>query len=111
MGGACPALRRGYARVPVAVRHGQELREVLEEWVALRRRWGLSLPVIEGISLIPIVKPKFIKSRTNENSLLKVPPASRGNRTGAVPLAKRGEPAGGGQFMNFGHAIGITQVV
>ena len=29
----------------------QELREVLEEWVALRRQWGLSLPVIEGISL------------------------------------------------------------
>ena len=31
--------------------------------------------------VIPIVKPKFIKSRTNENPLLKVPPASRGNRT------------------------------
>ncbi len=29
---------------------------------------------------------------------------------GAVPLAKRGEPAGGGQLMNFGHAIGIKPV-
>lgn len=33
----------------------RELREVLEEWVALRRRWGLSLPVIEGISLTQVV--------------------------------------------------------
>ena len=27
----------------------------------------------------------------------------------AVPLAKRGEPKGGGQIMNFGQAIGIRQ--
>jgi len=27
---------------------------------------------------------------------------------GLVPLAKRGEPKGGGQLMNFGRAIGIT---
>jgi len=43
--------------------------------------------------------------------LLKVPHASRGNRVGAslaVPIAKRGEPAGRGQLMNFGRAIGIT---
>jgi hypothetical protein len=29
--------------------------------------------------MIPIAKPKFIGSRTNENPLLKVPPARRGN--------------------------------
>jgi hypothetical protein len=63
--------------------------------------------------LIPIAEPEFTKVRINENPLLKVPPASRGNRVGApfaVPLAKRGEPAGGGQLMNFGRAIGIRGV-
>ena len=42
--------------------------------------------------------------------LLKVPPARRGNRVSAplaVPLAKRGEPKGGGQFINSERAIGI----
>jgi outer membrane protein TolC len=48
--------------------------------------------------MIPIAKPNFIETRAVENPLLKVPPANRGNRTGAVPLAKRGEPQGGGQF-------------
>jgi outer membrane protein len=48
--------------------------------------------------MIPIAKPNFIETRAVENPLLKVPPASRGNRTGAVPLAKRGEPKGGGRF-------------
>ncbi len=41
---------------------------------------------------------------------LRVPPASRGNRVSApleVPLAKRGEPNGGGQFINSERAIGI----
>jgi hypothetical protein len=50
--------------------------------------------------MIPIAKPNFIETRAVENPLLKVPPASRGNRTGAVPLAKRGEPEGGGRFNN-----------
>jgi hypothetical protein len=45
--------------------------------------------------LIPIAQPKFTKTSMPDNPLLKVPPASRGNRTHAphaVPLAKRGEP-------------------
>ena len=45
--------------------------------------------------LIPIAQPKFTKTSMPDNSLLKVPPASRGNRTHAphaVPLAKRGDP-------------------
>jgi hypothetical protein len=76
-------------------------------------------------------------ARMNENPLLKVPPASRGNQAGAlsvsparranqagvqigspraagqphalrsVPLAKRGEPAGGGQSLNFERAIAL----
>jgi predicted RNase H-like HicB family nuclease len=33
----------------------QELREVLEEWVALRQQWGQSLPPVEGISLTQVV--------------------------------------------------------
>ena len=37
--------------------------------------------------------------RKIDNPLLQVPPACRGNRDvrGSVPLAKRGEPKGGGQ--------------
>jgi len=51
--------------------------------------------------IIPIAQPKFTKTSMPDNPLLKVPPASRGNRTHAphaVPLAKRGEPKGGGQL-------------
>ena len=51
--------------------------------------------------IIPIAQSKFTKTSMPDNPLLKVPPASRGNRTHAphaVPLAKRGEPAGGGQL-------------
>ena len=33
--------------------------------------------------IIPIAEPEFTKVRINENPLLKVPPASRGNRTRA----------------------------
>ena len=60
--------------------------------------------------VIPIAKPKFTKTAVDD-PLLKVPPARRGNRIGAplaVPLAKRGEPKGGGQIVNFGRAVGIT---
>jgi len=60
--------------------------------------------------LIPIAKPEFTKTAV-EDPLLEVPPARRGNRVGApcaVPLAKRGEPKGGGQIVNFGRAIGIS---
>jgi hypothetical protein len=48
--------------------------------------------------LIPIAEPEFKKTAVDD-PLLKVPPARRGNRVGApfaVPLAKRGEPKGGG---------------
>jgi hypothetical protein len=51
------------------------------------------------------------KKTAVDDPLLKVPPARRGNRVSAplaVPLAKRGEPKGGGQIMNFGQAIGIS---
>ena len=59
--------------------------------------------------IIPIAQPEFVKARMNENPLLKVPPASRGNRTGA----RLGSPreAGGtcrrGAIMNSGSVIGI----
>jgi len=67
---------------------------------------------------------RFTKMNWVDDPLLQVPPARRGNRTGAprsvplakrenlcprsVPLAKRGEPAGGGQFTNFARTVGIS---
>ena len=74
--------------------------------------WGEGI-LNSDCEVIPIAAPEFTKIRINENPLLKVPPASRGNRTGAplaVPLAKRGEPKGGGQIENFGRAIGIIPI-
>ena len=47
--------------------------------------------------VIPIAEPEFTKTAVDD-PLLKVPPASRGNLACSVPLAKRGEPAGGGQL-------------
>ena len=35
------------------------------------------------IAIIPIAQPKFVKDGGNGDPLLKVPPARRGNRTGA----------------------------
>ena len=70
--------------------------------------WGEGI-LNSDCEVIPIAGPEFTKVQINENPLLKVPPVSRGNRTGApltVPLAKRGEPKGGGQIENFGRAIG-----
>jgi competence protein ComEC len=54
---------------------------------------------------------RFTKMKRIDDPLPKVPPARRGNRTGAprlVPLAKRGEPQGGGQLANFARAVGIS---
>jgi len=67
---------------------------------------------------------RFTKMNWVDDPLLQVPPARRGNRTGAprsvplakrgnlrpcsVPLAKRGEPQGGGQFTNFARTVGIS---
>jgi len=52
-------------------------------------------------------------TREDSDPLLKVPPARRGNQAAlrAVPLAKRGEPQGGGQFTNSDRAIGIASSV
>ena len=46
-------------------------------------------------AVIPIAEPEFTKTAVDD-PLLKVPPARRGNLACSVPLAKRGEPAGGG---------------
>jgi Predicted hydrolase (metallo-beta-lactamase superfamily) len=54
---------------------------------------------------------RFTKTKPIDNPLLKVPSTHRGNRTGvrqSVPLAKRGEPKGGGQFANFARALGTS---
>ena len=75
------------------------LQQILEHDAdALARETGF---VQRQRKLIPTAWAKFMKTSATENPLLKVPPASRGNRTHAphaVPLAKRGEPAGGGQL-------------
>jgi hypothetical protein len=58
---------------------------------------GVMWVVVVGV--IPIAEAYFIKTRAIDDPLLQVPPAHRGNRKGvpnAVPLAKRGEPHGGG---------------
>ena len=56
--------------------------------VRLRTTDGMQTPCATGHlskahRLIPIAESKFIKSRTNVNPLLQVPPASRGNQVGA----------------------------
>ena len=75
---------------------------------------GFGSPCEQGEGgVIPIAEPEFTKVRISENPLLKVPPARRGNRVSAplaVPLAKRGEPKGGGQFINSERAIGIIPI-
>ena len=50
-----------------------------------------------GSCVIPIAEPEFTKVRINENPLLKVPPASRGNRTRArFPPLREGNLQEGG---------------
>ena len=46
-----------------------------------------------------------------DNPLLKVPPACRGNQDPSVPLAKRGEPKGGGQFIQSERTVGVIPIV
>ena len=68
---------------------------------------------VAQVILIPIAKPKFTKKTAVDDPLLKVPPARRGNRVSAllaVPLAKRGEPKGGGRFVNSERATGIIPI-
>jgi competence protein ComEC len=50
---------------------------------------------------------RFTKMNWIDDPLLKIPPARRGNRV-LVPLVKRGEPEGGGQFANFARALGTS---
>jgi hypothetical protein len=70
----------------------------------------ISPPPLPVQGLIPIACAKFTIARAAEDPLLKVPPARRGNQDPSVPLAKRGEPKGGGQIVNFGRAIGSTSL-
>jgi competence protein ComEC len=83
---------------------------------------GFNWAMRSGITLTNATR--FTKTQRIGDPLLQVPPARRGNRTGAprsvplakrgnlrprsVPLAKRGEPAGGGQFTNFARALGTS---
>jgi len=83
---------------------------------------GFNKAMRSGITLTNATR--FTKTQRIGDPLLQVPPARRGNRTGAprsvplakrgnlrpcsVPLAKRGEPQGGGQFTNFARALGTS---
>ena len=59
-----------------------------------------------AVGIIPIVGPEFTKVRINENPLLKVPPASRGNRTRArFPSRSGGNLQEGGTIH-----VGLTQL-
>ena len=49
--GEIPALRGTWANAPTLERCRDELREVLEDWMLVRVRQGLTLPVINGINL------------------------------------------------------------
>ena len=56
---------------------------------------------------IPIAEPKFTKNAVDD-PLLKVPPASRGNRTRARFPSRSGGNLRRGVFMDYGLTIGIT---
>ena len=49
--GSIPGLRGVYANARDLERCRQELREVLEEWVFIRLRRNLSVPIFKGINL------------------------------------------------------------
>jgi hypothetical protein len=82
--------------IPLANRGDLRLRAVP---LAKRRepKGGGAIMNLNAQLVIPIAQPKFTKTAVDD-PLLKVPPDRRGNRTLTVPLAKRGEPKGGGQL-------------
>ncbi len=55
--GEIPGLQGVWARHASLVGCQRELREALSDWVALRLRLGLSIPVIGGIDLNQIAQP------------------------------------------------------
>ncbi len=55
--GEIPGLQGVWARHATLVGCQRELREALSDWVALRLRLGLSIPVIGGIDLNQIAQP------------------------------------------------------
>ena len=59
-----------------------------------------------AIGIIPIASAYFTKTRVNENPLLKVPPASRGNRWAWFP-SRSGENLKEGVIVSSALAIGI----
>lgn len=54
--GEIPGLQGVWARHKTLEGCRQELREALSDWIALRLRLGLSIPVIEGIDLNQIAQ-------------------------------------------------------
>ena len=49
--GEIPGFRGAWANAPTLEGCREELREVLEDWMLVRVRQGLTLPVISGINL------------------------------------------------------------
>jgi len=52
-----PGLQGVWARHATLVGCQRELREALSDWVALRLRLGMPIPVLDGIDLNQIVQP------------------------------------------------------
>jgi predicted RNase H-like HicB family nuclease len=55
--GEIPGLQGVWARHSTLIGCQRELREALSDWLALRLRLGLSIPVIAGIDLNQIAQP------------------------------------------------------
>jgi predicted RNase H-like HicB family nuclease len=55
--GEIPGLQGVWARHATLVGCQRELREALSDWIALRLRLGLSIPVVAGIDLNGIAQP------------------------------------------------------
>jgi predicted RNase H-like HicB family nuclease len=49
--GEIPGFRGAWANAPTLERCRDELRDVLEDWMLVRVRQGLTLPIISGINL------------------------------------------------------------
>jgi predicted RNase H-like HicB family nuclease len=55
--GEIPGLQGVWAQEPTLENCRRELREALSDWVALRLRLGLEVPVLQGIDLNQILRP------------------------------------------------------
>ena len=55
--GEIPGLKGVWANRPTLAECRKELREALSDWIALRLKLGLHVPVVEGMDLNKIAQP------------------------------------------------------